>query len=163
MDYSDQTYGALVPVAVLDTWGQVLDDDVELWEDLDNGADLPCLVGNLNDDDVWSDYRTHYNEQDRSSGINPCLDLKSAVSITQGRISLVTAGVRNVYAPGAEPEASAPAPELPAGDAVHSTEATEAHRAYPGRSGAERPTGHRGRHCVRRLGPPGAAVGEDRV
>lgn len=99
MNYSDQTYGAMVPVAVLHTDGQVLDDDLELWDDLDNGADLPSLVGNLNDqDDVWSDYRTHYSDADRSSGSNPCLDLKAAAAITQQRISLATAGVRNVYA-----------------------------------------------------------------
>lgn len=42
------------------------------WDDLDNGADLSSLVGSLNDeDDVWSDYRTHYNDEDRSSGSNP--------------------------------------------------------------------------------------------
>jgi len=63
MDYSDQEYGAMVPVAVLDADGQELDDGMELWDDLDNGADLSSLVGNLNDeDDVWSDYRTHYND-----------------------------------------------------------------------------------------------------
>jgi len=72
MDYSDQEYGALVPVAVLHADGQEFDDDMELWDGLDNGADLSSLVANLSDlDDVWSDYRTHYNDAEPLVGQQP--------------------------------------------------------------------------------------------
>lgn len=50
-------------IAVLDAEGEELDDDWALWDG---------LVGNLNDeDDVWSDHQTHYNEADRSTVQQP--------------------------------------------------------------------------------------------
>ncbi len=98
--------------------GQELDDDMVLKDadGLDNGADVSALVRNLNDeDDVWSDYRTYYNDNDRTSGSNPCLDLKSAASIGPERISLATAGVRNVYPLGGQLRSHHPRmpPDLP--------------------------------------------------
>jgi len=39
-----------VPVAVLDADGQELEGDMELWDELERGAHMPDLIGNLNDD-----------------------------------------------------------------------------------------------------------------
>ncbi len=58
MDYSDQRYGALVPVAVLDADGQELE---ATWscDELDGGPHVPDLIGNLNDDcGDWLVHRT---------------------------------------------------------------------------------------------------------
>ncbi len=91
MDYSDQRHGALVPAAVLDANGEVLDDDTELWDELDNGADVPALIGNLSDDrGDWSAHRTFRNGQ-------LCLDLKKAAAMTTKEIGS-SAGVQE-YSP----------------------------------------------------------------
>ncbi len=50
LNHSGQRYGGLVPVALLDADGQELDGDMELWDELDSGAHVPDLIGNLNDD-----------------------------------------------------------------------------------------------------------------
>ncbi len=64
MDHSDQRYGGLVPAAVLDADGQELDDDMELRDDLESGAHVPDLIGNLSDDHGdWSVHRTFRNGQ----------------------------------------------------------------------------------------------------
>lgn len=56
MEYSDQKYGALTPWTILDADGAVLDDDRDMWDELDNGANVPTLISNLSDDGGdWSE------------------------------------------------------------------------------------------------------------
>lgn len=61
---------ALVPAAVLNANGEVLDDDMELWGRARQRRRRPALIGNLSDDrGDWSAHRTFRNGQ-------PCLDLR---------------------------------------------------------------------------------------
>jgi len=41
MDHLDQKYGALVPATVRNAAGEELDDDMELWDELESGAHVP--------------------------------------------------------------------------------------------------------------------------
>ncbi len=76
-------YGALTPWAILDADGAVLDDDREMWDELDNGANVPTLISNLSDDGGdWSEHKTFLNAHDRLTFNRPCLDLKTASGIT---------------------------------------------------------------------------------
>lgn len=88
MDYSDQRYGGLVAVAVLDADGEELDGgNMELWDELDNGADVSVLIGNLDDDrGDWSVHRTYATSEARASGVNPFLDIKMAAAMTTKEI-----------------------------------------------------------------------------
>lgn len=68
MEYSDQKYSALTPWTILDADGEVLDDDCEMWDELDNGANVTGLISNLSDDGGdWADDKRFLNRnaQDR--------------------------------------------------------------------------------------------------
>lgn len=97
IDYSDQEHGALVPVAVLDADGQELEVDMELWDELDSGAHVPDLIGNLNDHcGDWSVHRTYANsEAPRQASTRA--DLKKAAAMTSKEIGS-TSGVHD-YSP----------------------------------------------------------------
>lgn len=75
--WTTPTSGGQVAVAVLDADGEELDGDIELWGDLDNGADVSTLIGNLSDDrgDLGGapDLR---RQRGARQAFNPCLDLQ---------------------------------------------------------------------------------------
>lgn len=52
--------GALTPWAILDTDGEVRDDDREMWDELEIGADVTGVISNLSDGggDCWSTRRS---------------------------------------------------------------------------------------------------------
>ncbi len=59
MDYSDLRYDRRGAVAILHGDGEVLDDHLEAWTQLDNGADLHELVSNLSDDGAGGRSTSH--------------------------------------------------------------------------------------------------------
>lgn len=75
--------GALTPWAILDTDGEVRDDDREMWDELDIGADVTGVISNLSDGggDCWSTRRSQCPGPICCS-TGPCRDLKTAAAIT---------------------------------------------------------------------------------